>query len=52
MLEKYEVDTEEQSFVRGIYDLDIKRFRSSFVARVYKSNKGKLDEKMEGMIAD
>jgi GTPase SAR1 family protein len=43
---KYKVDLQEHNFVRGVYDLEIKRFRSSFKAKVYQSNKTKLDERL------
>ena len=43
---KYGVDIYEHNFVRAVYDLEVKRFRSSFKAIVYKSNKAKLDEQM------
>jgi hypothetical protein len=41
LFSKYGVDIYEHSFVRGVYDLEVKRFRSSFKAVVYKSNKAK-----------
>jgi hypothetical protein len=47
---KYGVDIYEHNFVRGVYDLEIKRFRSSFKAVVYKSNKAKLDAEMMSRI--
>jgi hypothetical protein len=47
---KYDVDIYEHNFVRGVYDLEVKRFRSSFKAIVYKSNKAKLDEQMTAKI--
>lgn len=42
----YKVDIFEHNFVRGVYDSEIKRFRSSFKAHIYKSNKTKLDEQL------
>ncbi len=47
---KYDVDIYEHNFVRAVYDLEVKRFRSSFKAIVYKSNKAKLDEQMTAKI--
>ena len=44
LLTSYNVDIREDGFVRGVYDSEIKRFRGSFKAVVYKSNKAKLDE--------
>lgn len=43
---KYKVDLQEHNFVRGVYDLEIKRFRGSFKAKVYQTNKAKLDERL------
>jgi len=43
---KYSVDVYEHNFVRGVYDLEVKRFRSSFKAAIYKTNKAKLDEQL------
>lgn len=43
---KFSIDVHEHNFVRGVYDLEIKRFRSSFKAKVYQSNKTKLDEQL------
>jgi hypothetical protein len=46
MMHKYSVDVYEHNFVRGVYDLEVKRFRSSFKAAIYKTNKAKFDEKL------
>lgn len=43
---KYQVDIYEHSFVRGVYDLEVKRFRNSFKTAIYKDNKIKLDESL------
>ncbi len=43
---RYNVDIYEHNFVRGVYDLEVKRFRSSFKAAIYKSNKTKHDEQL------
>ena len=45
-MKNYRVDIYEHNFVRGVYDLEVKRFRSSFKAAIYKSNKGKLDDQL------
>ena len=50
LFSKYDVDIYEHNFVRGVYDLEVKRFRSSFKAVFYKSNKDKLDEQMAARI--
>lgn len=50
LFSRYGVDIYEHNFVRGVYDLEVKRFRSSFKAIVYKSNKAKLDEQMTARI--
>jgi GTPase SAR1 family protein len=46
----YGVDIYEHNFVRGVYDSEVKRFRSSYKAIVYKSNKAKLDDQMTARI--
>jgi GTPase SAR1 family protein len=46
LYKKYGVDIHEHNFVRGVYDSEIKRFRASFKAAIYKSNKFKLDEQL------
>jgi hypothetical protein len=46
LMRKYSVDVYEHNFVRGVYDLEVKRFRSSFKAAIYKTNKTKLDERL------
>lgn len=48
----YGVDIYEHSFVRGVYDLEVKRFRGSFKAAFYKANKNKLDEQMMAHLTD
>jgi predicted type IV restriction endonuclease len=47
---KYQVDIYEHNFVRAVYDLEVKRFRSSFKAIFYKSNRAKLDDQMAARI--
>jgi GTPase SAR1 family protein len=46
LMAKYEVDIYKHEFVRGVYDLDIKRFRGSFKAKIYQKNKSKLDDEL------
>lgn len=46
LIDNYSVDVQEHNFVRGVYDLEVKRFRSSFKAAIYKKNKEKLDEQL------
>jgi GTPase SAR1 family protein len=43
---RYGIDIHQHSFVTGVYDSEIKRFRSSFKAVFYKENKNKLNESM------
>jgi hypothetical protein len=43
---KYEIDIFQDNFVRGVYDLEVKRFRSSFKAAYYRSNRPKLEEQL------
>jgi GTPase SAR1 family protein len=50
LFSNYDVDIYEHNFVRGVYDLEVKRFRSSFRAIVYKSNKAKFDDQMAARI--
>jgi GTPase SAR1 family protein len=50
LMKRYGVDIYEHNFVRGVYDLEVKRFRSSFKAAIYKSNKGKLDDQLMGRL--
>jgi hypothetical protein len=38
------------SLSEGVYDLDIKRFRQSFKAKIYQKNKIKFDEQLMGRI--
>ena len=52
LMRKYNVDIYEHNFVRGVYDLDVKRFRNSFKAAIYKSNKGKFDEQLMAHLND
>jgi hypothetical protein len=46
LFSRYDVDIYEHNFVSGVYDLEVRRFRSSFKAAVYKSTKAKYDEQM------
>jgi GTPase SAR1 family protein len=46
LMKNYGVDIYEHHFVRGVYDLEVKRFRQSFKAAIYKSNKAKLDDQL------
>jgi len=46
LIDNYSVDIYEHNFVRGAYDPEVKRFRNSFKAAIYKKNKSKLDEQL------
>lgn len=50
LFEKYDVDIHEDNFVRGVYDSEIRRFRASYKAKIYQSNKAKLDEELANKI--
>jgi predicted type IV restriction endonuclease len=52
LFNKYAVDLQQDNFVRGVYDSEIKRFRSSFKAAIYRSNKAKLDEELMARLDD
>jgi predicted type IV restriction endonuclease len=56
LLDKYGVDLQQDNFVRGVYDSEIKRFRGSFKAAIYKANKAKHDEelmtRLDGLMND
>lgn len=43
---EYSVDIYEDTFVRGVYDSEYRRFRSSYKAKIYQNNKKKLDEEL------
>ena len=46
LMGNYHVDVYEHNFVRGVYDLDVKRFRGSFKGAIYRENKKKYDEQL------
>lgn len=50
LFEKYAVDIYEWNFVRGVYDLEVKRFRSSFKAAIYRNKKDRLDDELNKKI--
>lgn len=52
LYEKYGIDVMENNFIRGVYDLDVKRFRNSFRAARLKDGDEKLDLMVDGHIAD
>lgn len=52
LFDKYHIDVHENNFVRGVYDLEVKRFRSSYKAVIYKENKKKLDEELASRIEE
>ena len=49
---KYDVDTDNADFVRGVYDLDVKRFRHSVYGKAYASDTGKYEEHVLRMLVD
>lgn len=52
LLSKYQVDVENGDFVRGVYDLEVKRFRSSIYGKAYKKDKKRYDEQVLIMLAN
>ena len=56
LFSKYDVDVYENAFVRGVYDLDIKRFKGSFKASLVINEPPKLEaainEHLSGLVAD
>jgi hypothetical protein len=48
----YGVDIFQDNFVRGVYNLEVKRFQSSFKAAFYKSNKTRLDEEFAARLSE
>ena len=49
---KYDVDTLSADFVRGVYDLDVKRFRNSIYGKAYEGNPEKYEEHVLKMLAE
>lgn len=56
LFSKYDVDVYENTFVRGVYDLDIKRFKASFKASLVLHDKPKLEaavnEHLSSLVSD
>jgi hypothetical protein len=46
LVSRYNVDIYAHNFVRGVYDLDIKRFRTSFKGEIYKENRKRFDDEL------
>ena len=49
---KYNVDVEHSDFVRGVYDLEVKRFSNSIYGKAYKGDKEKYEHKVLEMLAN
>ena len=47
---KYDVDTDNADFVRGVYDLDVKRFRQSVYGKAYENDERKYEEHILRML--
>lgn len=47
---KYNVDTEESNFVRGVYDLEVKKFRKSIRGQAFKNDRDKYEEQVLEML--
>ena len=56
LLERYSIDLHKGDFVRGVYNLEIARFREGIYGDLYDSNRKEYDEKLrqllENKIAD
>jgi len=46
LLDQYDIDVYEKSFVRGIYDFEVRRFRSGIWGELYETDKPKYEEKL------
>ena len=46
LLTKYNVDVENSHFVRGVYNLEIKRFSNSIYGKAYEGDKEKYEHKV------
>ena len=49
---KYDVDTEDADFVRGVYDLNVKRFRNSVYGKAYRNDSKNYQIRVLKMLAD
>ena len=52
LLEKYGVDTSEEAFVQGVYNLEIRRFESGIFRSLKTSNPQLFDQKLVEFLAD
>ena len=52
LLTKYNVDVKNSDFVRGVYDLEVKRFSNSIYGKAYKGDKEKYEHKVLEMLAN
>jgi len=52
LLTKYNVDVENSDFVRGVYNLEIKRFSNSIYGKAYKGDKEKYEHRVLEMLAN
>ena len=50
LISKYGVDTEESKFVRGVYDLEVKKFRKSIRGQAYQNDRDKYQEQVLQML--
>ena len=49
---RYNVDVEDADFVRGVYDLDVKKFRNSIYGKAYKNDSEKYEESVLSMLTN
>lgn len=46
LLSRYSVDIQQKAFVRGVYDLEVKRFRGGVWGDIYDTNRQEYDQKL------
>ena len=52
LLSKYEVDTSESNFVRGVYNSEVKRFQNSIHGKAYQNDEEKYKEYLLKMLSE
>ncbi len=46
LLSRYEINVQENNFVRGVYNLDIELFRKGIYSNLYESNRAEYEKKL------
>lgn len=52
LLSRYGVDIQQKEFVRGVYDLDVKRFRAGVWSDIYETDRALYDEKLRDLLSE